>query len=87
MSAAGGILRCMEVVNLADFVPEFCPAPARHLMRRRGGLILGWRPCLCDAAQAASGRGHQVARCTDCHVDGTDTVILDPPCTRQEGPA
>ncbi len=69
-------------VNIAAFIPRNCPAPGRHLMRRRGGYILTWRPCTCPSALAAPGPGHKVARCLDCHVDGIDTVVLDPPCTR-----
>lgn len=59
--------------------PDHCPAGHRTYA---GSYLYGWRPCSCKAVLPS--RGHRTYRCKTCLDQHAETVILDPPCQKQE---
>lgn len=78
---------CMPV-SLFRHRPERCPYG--HPLTLGEPQLVGWRPCICPAAQAAyergeGGLGHLWISCDRCSDEGRDVVYYEPPCDANPG--
>jgi hypothetical protein len=67
-------------VPLFERQPGFCPFG--HLLGP-GWILVGWSPCICQAAKEAAGRGrglgHARLHCLACETEGRTATYYEPP--------
>lgn len=78
-SPSRGYLRAVPV-SLFENKPSVCPFG--HQLGP-GRFRVSWKPCICEPAQQAAGRGrgmgHAVVRCRACEDEHKTTVYYEPP--------
>jgi hypothetical protein len=67
-------------VSMFENKPEYCPFG--HQLWP-GKAQVSWKPCLCEPAREAAGRGrgmgHVLVACNSCHDEFRQTVFFEPP--------